>query len=239
VELVRAVLTEVASMFSDEYFHIGVDEVNFRSCWDLNADVSTFLRQKNWNGHDALKYLVAEAAGAVRAMQKIPIVWQEGLEAELPGDHVAQVWQCWGEPNLGAGGMKLAAQRGLHTIQSTCWYLDWDQGWEFFYRRHSFDVWPVGAPGVLDTSVLGGEVALWSERTDDARVLCRIWPRAAAVADRLWADKGREDLDAVEGRMSHFRSRLVQWGIAAAELEPGAKGRANFGSQCKLLPKSA
>ena len=237
VEIMRAVLTEVASLFTDEYFHIGVDEVNFRSCWDQNPDVSTFLHQKRWTGHDALKYLVAQAAGAVRAMNKTPIVWQEGLEAELPGDHAVQVWQCWGEPSLGADGMRVAAQRGLPSIQSTCWYLDWELGWEFFYRRHSIDVWPVGAPGVSDSSVLGGEVALWSERTDDARVLCRIWPRAAAVADRLWADKGREELGIVEARMSQFRNRLVRWGIAAAELEPGAKGRSKFGSQCPLLPK--
>lgn len=66
---------------------------------------------------------------------------------------------------------------------------------------------------------LGAEAALWSEQVDGTSVENRIWPRAAALAERLWAEPSTGWREA-ESRMLVQRERLVAQGIAADALEP-------------------
>jgi hexosaminidase len=122
-----------------------------------------------------------------------------------------QPWKCWHEGHRassstgGTGSRALlsghaAAAQGLHAgrgvVASTCWYLDWDSQWVDFLQ-HS----PTGgaenaaaalseeegARPAVPPGLWGGEAALWSERVDFSNAECRLWPRAAAVAERLWS----------------------------------------------------
>lgn len=38
--------------------------------------------------------------------------------------------------------------------------------------------------------LLGGEIAIWTERIDHTRLLCRTFPRALAIAWRYWSHPG-------------------------------------------------
>merc|ERR1711862_341970 len=95
----------------------------------------------------------------------------------------------------------MAAEKGYGAVQSTCWYLDWDSQWTDFYE-HAADEGPVGwsgkdakAPEGSLGGLLGGEAALWTEKIDFTNLECRIWPRSASVAERLWSPTSRGPLE--------------------------------------------
>jgi hexosaminidase len=74
-------------------------------------------------------------------------------------------------------------------------------------------------------SVLGGEVALWSEQSDPAVLDMKLWPRAAAAAETLWSGRydqsGKQrDIGEAMPRMFDWRYRLVERGIGAEPIQP-------------------
>lgn len=64
--------------------------------------------------------------------------------------------------------------------------------------------------------ILGGESCMWGETVDPSDLDATIWPRAAAVAERLWTPKELMNVDEAESRLQTFRCLLTQRGIAAA-----------------------
>jgi len=67
--------------------------------------------------------------------------------------------------------------------------------------------------------VIGGEAALWSEQVDEMGLEAKVWPRGAALAERLWANPFSSWRDAAD-RLIHHRERLVKRGIHADRLQP-------------------
>ena len=80
--------------------------------------------------------------------------------------------------------------------------------------------------------VLGGEACMWQEYIDGSNVLNTVWPRAAAVAERLWSPRRINDTRAAEPRLAQFRFLLQERGIPAGVLDfsrPSAFGLAEAG----------
>lgn len=48
----------------------------------------------------------------------------------------------------------------------------------------------------------------------------RIWPRAAALAERLWSDPITIDYDEAETRLNTHRKRLIDLGLTPDALRP-------------------
>ncbi|KAJ3708229.1 hypothetical protein LUZ61_011934 [Rhynchospora tenuis] len=123
---------------------------------------------------------------------------------------------------LGKGVAQKVVAAGLRCIisnQKDQWYLDHVEiPWQRFYDNEPLT-------NIMDPDqqklVLGGEACMWGEKIDTSNIQRTIWPRAAAVAERLWTpfEKLAKNATEVTSRLAHFRCLLNQRGIQASPLD--------------------
>ncbi|EER10586.1 beta-hexosaminidase a, putative, partial [Perkinsus marinus ATCC 50983] len=72
-----------------------------------------------------------------------------------------------------------ASRKFKNLLYSSAFYLDQlNDDWAKFYD--------VPLTRDKDGILKGGEACMWGESVDDSVFMPRVWPRAAAVAERLW-----------------------------------------------------
>ncbi|CAE7675787.1 hexb1 [Symbiodinium microadriaticum] len=67
--------------------------------------------------------------------------------------------------------------------------------------------------------VLGGEGCMWGETVDPSDMEATVWPRAAAIAERLWSAPGVNSTEAAEPRLLAFRCMLLARGVRTGVVE--------------------
>ncbi len=173
-------VAEMTKLFPDHYFHIGGDEVNGKE-WDANPKIQEFKKSHNLESNDALQaYFSGRVQKIVTRHGKAVVGWDEVFIPGVPKDIVIQSWR-------GQASLAQAATQGYHGILSNGYYLD--LGWPA--ARH-YAVDPMSGPGANLTPgqqqlILGGESCMWSEYVNPENIDSRIWPRNAAIAERLWS----------------------------------------------------
>ena len=76
----------------------------------------------------------------------------------------------------------------LHTVVSPtshC-YFDYPETRTSVERVYAFDPVPPGTPAAALPLIRGGEGCLWSERISPDTLFAKAFPRAAALATKLW-----------------------------------------------------
>ncbi|XP_073695793.1 beta-hexosaminidase subunit beta isoform X1 [Garra rufa] len=211
---------EISTVFPDAYIHLGGDEVDF-SCWKSNPDVQKFMAQQGF-GTDYSKlesFYIQKLLDIVTSTKKGYMVWQEVFDngVKLKEDTVVEVWIG----NKMEEELQNVTSAGFTTILSAPWYLDYisyGQDWQRYYK-----VEPLNFPGTdaQKKLVIGGEACLWGEYVDATNLTPRLWPRASAVAERLWSDKSVVDVGNAYTRLVQHRCRMVKRGIPAEPLFVG------------------
>jgi len=197
---------EMAKLFPDHFFHVGGDEVNGKE-WDANPKIKAFMQANGLKTNEALQSYFNKKLQAIIAKHgKSMVGWDEVLAPDLPHDIVIQSWR--GQESLAA-----AAKQGFRGILSNGYYLD--LGWSA--ARH-YAVDPMsGAAATLSPEeqlrILGGESCMWSEYVNAENVDSRIWPRNAAIAERLWSPQNVTDVPSMYARMDAESVRLAWLGL--------------------------
>jgi len=109
---------EMASLFPDEYVHIGGDEVSAKTDWNTNAPVQQFMRDHALADNHALQgYFNQRLVRLLASHGKKVVGWDEVLREDLDHTVVIQSWR-------GHDYLFQAAQQGFDAILSAGYYLD-------------------------------------------------------------------------------------------------------------------
>jgi hexosaminidase len=133
------------------------------------------------------------------------IGWEEILHPELPKDAVIHSWR-------GAASLAAAAKQGYNGILSAGYYIDL-----IFPASQHYLADPLPADTALTPEeskrVLGGVATMWSEWVSPETIDSRIWPRTAAIAERLWSPRTVTDVADMYRRLAVVSRQLEELGL--------------------------
>lgn len=202
---------EMADIFPDAWFHIGGDENNGVE-WKQNPQIQAFMKAHNLKDTAALQnYFNQKLLVILTKHHKKMIGWDEILTPDLPKDVMVQSWR--GFDSLAAG-----AKEGYSGILSAGYYLDHMEPASAHYR-----VDPLPAKSDLTPEqaarILGGEACQWGEYVGPQTIDSRIWPRTAAIAERLWSPQSVNNTDDMYRRLWVESLRLEGLGLTQISQE--------------------
>lgn len=213
VRFLEALFEEMVELFPDSHLHIGGDEVSGRH-WNESARVRRFAHEADLADNAAVQAdFNRRIANLLAARGRTVVGWDDMLHDTLPRSAVIQSYR-------GARSMDAAVHTGFPALLSSGYYLDFMQS---AGEHYAVDPVPDGlrADATLVARVLGGEACMWSEYVDARTVDSRIWPRAAAIAERLWSPAHVRDETEMYRRLEIASQRLEARGLThRRSLEP-------------------
>jgi hexosaminidase len=214
---------EMAKLFPDQFFHIGGDEVNGKQ-WDANAKIQEFMRAHGLkNNADLQAYFNTRVQKIVAKHGKTMEGWDEILRPDLPKSIVIQSWR-------GQQSLADAARQGYRGLLSSGYYLDLMSPTSAHYAVDPFADGAANLSEEQKQKILGGEACMWAEYVSPENIDSRIWPRAAAIAERLWSPQNVTDVNSMYRRMDFVSKWLDAYGLThntnyAAMLERMTDGK--------------
>ncbi|XP_030753040.1 probable beta-hexosaminidase fdl [Sitophilus oryzae] len=228
----QSVYRDLLSLGSDgDSFHIGGDEVVL-DCWKQSKSGKT-LSDLYYLWVNFTNQMVEQLKSANGGnLTSDVILWSSPLTDRF-------ITYLKNKPNLVVqywfGKFDHIFQNNLRIIFSTVgyWYLDCGYGpwkknqvlgacdpythWMKVYRYRPWEQYVNRL-----NQVMGGEVCLWTEQVAAEDVETRIWPRAAAFAERIWSDPGWEDRERnrLYARFNRHIIRMRRRGISVAAIWP-------------------
>lgn len=228
-----------------EIFHLGGDEVNIH-CWATSqAKISTPYNYTDphdiWGEFTLQAIKRLEKANGAKPISSI-IVWSSDLTKKPYVDKYFDknkiIVQTWGGSSWPETSDLLDDGYRVIISHVDAWYLDCGFGkwretggaacdpyktWQTMYTHRPWQ--SMGLDPKKKSLVLGGEACLWTEQVDEMSLDTRLWPRVAALAERLWSDPDLEtDSLAVSEdaytRLDTHRQRLIARGLKPEALWP-------------------
>ena len=200
-----AFFAEISTLFDDEYIHIGGDENNGLQ-WKNNTDIQHFMKEHGIPDNHALQAYFNKRINAIlTAHGKKMMGWDEILHPDLPKNIVVHSWR-------GMQYLKDAAKKGYSNVLSNGYYIDL-----YYPAKDHYLVDPcpdsLGLSPEEQSHILGGEATMWSEWVTPENIDSRIWPRTAAIAERLWSQASVRDVDDMYDRLNTISLYLDGLGL--------------------------
>lgn len=244
-EYFEKIHNEIASMFSDNLFHVGADELDHR-CFQFSERIQNWFKEdESRTDNDLLEYWfdkvlpIFNASGDNNNNRRL-VMWEDSVLSPLvsaknvPKDVIMQSWNF-----AEKGSLKKLAQLGYDVIVSSSSHLYLDCGYGLFVNGKvapavcdPYKTWQViygynftqGLNSKEQEKIVGAEAALFGEQVDSTVLSQKIWPRTAALAELTWSgnldSNGKyRDIEFAQ-RLQNFREFLVKLDVQAPPLQP-------------------
>ncbi|XP_075981604.1 putative beta-hexosaminidase fdl [Anticarsia gemmatalis] len=221
-ELLARLYTEIMQLTGvEDVFHLGGDEISER-CWMEHVKDSN--PYDLWLEYTRLFLARLEAETVSGTLPNLTIFWSSQLSDRFKPDLKKYIHHI----GLQVRGVEWSHKyiSGIRTIMSheDAWDLNtgfgaWHEeangapynSWQRIYEHRP---WTKHSTGLVE----GGEATVWSSVLTEGGLLPRIWPRAAALAERLWTDRAEGATRPVHARFDVHRSRLIARGFSVPPL---------------------
>ncbi|KOB76153.1 Hexosaminidase [Operophtera brumata] len=221
-EILRRVYKEIIQLTGvDDLFHLGGSDISER-CWTekfKDTDPTDL-----WIKFTKTALQILESING--SLPNLTLLWTSRLSEGLQTDFVRYVHA------LGLQTRNVALpdryERGIRTVLSHQDFWDLNSGfgewyepnggspynsWQSVYGHRPW-LWVPNNMGVVE----GGEATVWSWGLCVGELDARIWPRAAALGDRLWTDRAEGATQTVYAGLDIHRTRLINRGVKAAPI---------------------
>lgn len=191
-DLLDEILKEITDIFPGQYIHLGGDEADISSNWEICKECSA----------DMMEYFFAKVLGTVKELGRKPILWCEPVAGDgvseflfnYPKDVLLVSWRRFTSESC----IRLAEENGNKLIMAPAEYVYFD------FPQYEGDVPGSVMPvttleqvksfdplyGTSSTAIHGVLCALWGEDIPNyERLLHMAYPRIRAVADILKGKK--------------------------------------------------
>jgi hexosaminidase len=211
-QILKDIFDEVCPLFSGKYFHIGGDE-NEGKDWDSNPKIQEFKKKnKLETNHELQTYFTMQLMPMLKKHNKELMGWEEIMTKNLSKDAIIHSWKGVNEGVSSEQSLVNAVRNGYKTVLSNGYYIDLMLGVESHYLN---DPMPknISLSPEEKARILGGEATMWTELATPATIDSRIWPRTAAIAERLWSNENITDMASWRKRVKSVSFRLEELGI--------------------------
>jgi len=223
----ETVYSEVARLFPDsEYIHVGGDEAPEDQWRQSSAEARKHWEQ--FEGSNAQSFFNHKVGEIIRSKGKKMAGWDEMQSMEgLPKDAVIFAWR-------GENELRKAVQNGRPAVnaENGHLYLDHYQGPQSSEPKaiggpllrvkdvYNYNPRPSWVSEKDKHLVLGGQAQLWSEYFPTwKQVEYMAWPRAIALAERLWTPDEDASYPDFSNRLTKRLNDLKHWGVDFHPLE--------------------
>ncbi|WP_264538278.1 beta-N-acetylhexosaminidase [Flavobacterium sp. N1736] len=211
-QLLSELFDEVCPLFPGAYFHIGGDE-NEGKDWDANPKIQEFKKKnKLATNHELQTYFTMQLVPMLKKHGKQLMGWEEILTKNMSKEAIIHSWRGPNEGMVAGQSLTDAVKKGYKTVLSNGYYIDLMYPIASHYLN---DPMPKGADLTAEEKarILGGEATMWTELATPTTIDSRLWPRTAAIAERLWSAEDITDLASMRKRLETVSFRLEELGL--------------------------
>ena len=127
-DFIDKIVAEIATLFPDEYLHIGGDEVHPIQ-WQKSEKVQQYMAQKNVKDSHELQVHFNEKVQKILTKHKKKMMgWDEIYHPQLPNNIMVQSWR-------GMESLSQIAANNYQGLLSTGFYIDQPQSTAYHYRN--------------------------------------------------------------------------------------------------------